>query len=110
MLEQKEEIKDSRRGEELMESNNNNNGIKPRFIDAFKASLIDIILVGAVSTAGVYLADVLLKLAGFSIAQKFQMSFIVFMVVMLLYMSIMESSKKSATIGKKISGLIITRR
>jgi len=92
-----------------MESNNNS-GIKPRFIDAFKASLIDIILVGAVSTVGVYLADALLKLAGFSIAQKFQMSFIVFVVVMLLYMSIMESSKKSATIGKKIAGLIITRR
>lgn len=99
----------SRRGEELMESKGNK-GIKPRFIDAFKASFIDIILVGVISTAGVYASDMLLKLSGFSITQKFQMSFIVFVVVMLLYMSIMESGKKSATIGKKIAGLIITRR
>ena len=55
------------------------------------------------------MADAILKLAGYAITQKFQMAFIIFMVVMVLYMSIMESGKTSTTIGKKISGLIITK-
>ncbi len=37
------------------------------------------------------------------------MAFIIFMVVMVFYMSIMESGKKSATIGKKVARLIITK-
>ena len=96
-------------GEELS-GENGNRAIKPTFLDAFKASIIDLVVIGAVSTVGVFVADALLKLAGFSITQKFQMSFIIFMVVMVLYMSIMESGKKSATIGKKVAGLIITKR
>ena len=87
-----------------------NKNAKPTFIDAFKASLIDLIVVGAVSTVGVFVIDGVLKLAGYAITQKFQMSFIIFMVVMVFYMSIMESGKTSATIGKKASGLFISKR
>ena len=83
--------------------------IKPNFLDTFKASLIDLIVIGGISAVGVYVADAMLKLAGYAITQKFQVAFIIFMVVMVLYMSIMESGKKSTTIGKKISGLIITK-
>jgi len=83
---------------------------KPTFIDTFKASLIDLIVIGGISTIGVFVADTVLRLAGYAITQKFQMSFIIFMVVMLLYMSIMESGKTSGTLGKKVSGLIITKR
>ncbi|MCB2297233.1 RDD family protein [Clostridium tagluense] len=93
-------------------SNQNSNeykSIKPNFIDTLKASLIDLVVIGGISAVGVFVADAILKLAGYSITQKFQMGFIIFMVVMVLYMSIMESGKKSTTIGKKISGLIITK-
>jgi len=83
---------------------------KPTFIDTFKASLIDLIVIGALSTVGLFVINGLLELAGYAITQKFQMSFIIFMVVMVFYMSIMESRKTSATIGKKISGLIISKR
>lgn len=83
--------------------------IKPNFMDTFKANLIDLVVIGGISAVGVFIADAMLKLAGYSITQKFQMAFIIFMVVMVLYMSIMESGKKSTTIGKKISGLIITK-
>lgn len=99
--------------EEFMDVNNQNSNdyksIKPSFLDTFKANLIDLVIVGGISAVAVFGADALLKLAGYAISQKFQMAFIIFMVVMLMYMSIMESGKKSTTIGKKISGLIITK-
>ncbi len=91
-------------------NSNVNKAIRPSFVDTFKANIIDLILIGAVSTIGVLVADAVLKLAGYAISQKFQMTFIVFMVIMVLYMSIMESGKSSATIGKKVSGLLITKR
>lgn len=86
-----------------------NNAIKPNFLDTFKANLIDLLVIGGISAVGVFVADAILQLAGYAITQKFQVGFIIFMVVMVLYMSIMESGKKSTTVGKKISGLIITK-
>ena len=87
-----------------------NKGKKPILLDTFKANIIDLIVIGAASTVVVYVSDAILKLAGYAISQKFQMTFILFMVIMVLYMSIMESGKSSATIGKKVSGLFITKR
>lgn len=99
-IENKSVVKNEELGVEL---------IKPNFLDTFKANLIDLVVIGGISAVGVYVADAVLKLTGYFITQKFQMAFIIFMVVMVLYMSIMESGKKSTTIGKKISGLIITK-
>ena len=115
VIEESDDInnKSVEKSEELMSVNNeNSNGdkvIKPNFLDTFKASLIDLVVIGGISAAAVFVADAMLKLAGYAISEKFQMAFIIFMVVMVLYMSIMESGKKSSTIGKKISGLIITK-
>ena len=78
-------------------------------MDTLKANLLDLIVIGGISTIIVFLSDVVLKFAGYTITEKFQMSFVIFMVVMVLYMSIMESGKNSATLGKKIAGLIITK-
>jgi len=86
-----------------------NNTKKPNLLDTFKANIIDLVIIGGISTIGVFVADAILKLAGYFITQKFQMSFVIFMIVMVLYMSIMESGEKSTTIGQKISGLIITK-
>ncbi len=86
-----------------------NKTLKPTFLDTLKASLIDLIVIGGISTAIVFIGDAILRFAGYFVTQKFQMSFIIFMVVMVLYMSIMESGKNSTTLGKKISGLIITK-
>ena len=97
------------RNEDLV-GQDGNRAIKPTFFDAFKASIIDLVVVGAISTVGLFAADAILKIAGFAISEKFAMSFIIFMVVMVFYMSIMESGKKSATIGKKVARLIITKR
>ena len=91
------------------ENSNEDKVRKPNFIDTFKASLIDLIVIGGISTIGVFGADALLRLTGYGITQKFQMAFIIYMVVMVLYMSIMESGKTSATLGKKIAGLIIKK-
>lgn len=83
---------------------------KPNFIDTFKANLVDLIIIGGISAVGVYVADAMLKIAGYTINQKFQMSFIIFMVIMVFYTSIMENGKSSATIGQKVAKLIITKR
>jgi hypothetical protein len=92
------------------EDSNGDKAIKHTFLDTFKASLIDLVVIGGISTIGVFVADSVLRLAGYAITQKFQMSFVIFMIVMVLYMSIMESGKMSATLGKKVSGIIITKR
>ena len=86
-----------------------NNAKKPNLLDTFKANIIDLAIIGGISAVLVFVADAILKLAGYAISQKFSMSFIIFMVVMVLYMSIMESGKGSNTVGKKISGLTITK-
>ena len=95
--------------EELIELDDSK-ALTPTFGDTFKASLIDLIVIGVASTVIVFVVDALLKLSGYAITQKFQMTFVIFMVVMVLYMSIMESGKMSATVGKKTSGLFITKR
>jgi len=84
--------------------------LKPTFMNTCMASIIDLIVIGAVSTVLLFVADAVLKLSGYAITQMFQMSFVIFMVVMVLYMSIMESGKMSATLGKKVAGLYITKR
>ena len=88
---------------------NEEKSMKPSLMDTLKANLLDLIVIGGISTIIVFLSDVVLKFAGYTITEKFQMSFVIFMIVMVLYMSIMESGKNSATLGKKIAGLIITK-
>lgn len=83
--------------------------MKPKFIDTLKANLLDLVVIGGISTILVFLSDTILKFAGYTISAKFQMTFVIFMIVMVLYMSIMESGKNHATLGKKIAGLIITK-
>ncbi|MBU3192021.1 RDD family protein [Clostridium bowmanii] len=90
-------------------NSNGNNAKKPNLLDTFKANIIDLAIIGGISAVLVFAADAILKLTGYAISQKFSMSFIIFMVVMVLYMSIMESGKGSNTVGKKISGLTITK-
>jgi uncharacterized RDD family membrane protein YckC len=101
------EVVDSEEG--ITENIKVEKSIKPRFVDTLKASVLDLIVIGGISTALVFIGDFILRLAGYFINQKFQMSFIVFMVVMVLYMSIMESGKASTTLGKKLSGLTIIK-
>jgi len=111
-LAKKEELNQAVGSKQGIINNNStdNKDKKPTLLDTFKANIIDLIVTGGVSTVGVFAADVVLRLAGYAIKEKFQMTFIVFMVIMILYMSIMESGKTSATIGKKVAGLFITKR
>ena len=91
------------------ENSDEEKSMKPKFIDTFKANLLDLVVIGGISTILVFLSDIILKFAGYTISAKFQMTFVIFMIVMVLYMSIMESGKNHATLGKKIAGLIITK-
>ncbi|MEK6265560.1 MAG: RDD family protein [Clostridium sp.] len=109
MLEQNEINVDNSEEINHIENKEVEKSMKPKFMDTLKANLIDLIVIGAISTALVFIGDSILRLTGYFVTQKFQMSFIIFMVVMVLYTSIMESGKTSTTLGKKISGLIITK-
>lgn len=109
MLEQNEVNVDNSEELNHIENKEGEKSMKPRFIDTLKASLIDLIVIGVISTGLVFMADSILRLTGYFVTQKFQMSFIIFMVVMVLYTSIMESGKSSTTIGKKLSGLTIIK-
>ncbi|MBW9152177.1 RDD family protein [Clostridium estertheticum] len=108
MLEQEEKKVNSKDGQSV--KSNSNNASRPTFLNTFMASLIDLIVIGVASTVVVFLADAVLRISGFALTQKFGMIFVIFMVIMVLYMSIMESGKMSATLGKKASGLFITKR
>ncbi|MBU3159112.1 RDD family protein [Clostridium frigoris] len=96
--------------DEKLVKSNSNNASRPTFLNTFMASLIDLIVVGVTSTLVVFIIDTILRISGYAFTQKFGMIFVIFMVIMVLYMSIMESGKTSATFGKKASGLFITKR
>ncbi|MGH4138211.1 RDD family protein [Clostridium sp.] len=101
-------VDENKMGDTFINSKDND-AKKPNLLDTFKANIIDLAIIGGISAVLVFAADAILRLTGYAISQKFSMSFIIFMVVMVLYMSIMESGKGSNTVGKKISGLTITK-
>lgn len=82
---------------------------KISFKDAFAAAIIDLVVTAAASVVGLFLIDAILRFtAGFYIKDKVSFSVIIFVIVSLLYTSIMESSK-GETIGKRSLKLKVTR-
>lgn len=78
--------------------------------DTFLASLIDVVLTGVVSTAILFLLDGILRItAGYYISAKISMLAIIYLIVFIIYTSIMESSKNANTIGKRAANLKIIK-
>jgi hypothetical protein len=75
---------------------------KVSFIKNLSAIIVDEVVIGIISIILLYIFDALLKLGGYSISQKSSMLFLIFVVVSILYTSIMETAKAGKTVGKKL--------
>jgi hypothetical protein len=75
---------------------------KGSFIKNFSAVILDEAIIGIISIIILYIFEALLKLGGYSISQKSTMLFLIFVVVSILYTSIMETAKAGKTVGKKL--------
>jgi uncharacterized RDD family membrane protein YckC len=93
-----ESVNEELETEELQEHAGENKG---SFIKSLSAVIIDEAIIGIISVALLYIADALLKYAGYAITQRVSMLFIIFVVVSVIYTSISESTKSGKTIGKK---------
>lgn len=83
---------------------------KVSFKDAFLAVIIDVIITGGISVAGLYIFDIILKAtAGYYVKEKVSVFAIIYIIVTILYSSIMESSKTENTIGKRASNLKVIK-
>ncbi|KOA21182.1 RDD family protein [Clostridium homopropionicum DSM 5847] len=77
--------------------------------DTFTSSIVDLAVTAAATVVGLFLIDAILRVtAGYYIKEKVSFSVIIFVIVSLLYTSIMESSK-GETIGKRLLKLKVTR-
>lgn len=76
------------------------------FKDAFMSSILDILVTGAISVAGLYIFDFILRItAGYYVKEKVSIFLIIYLIVTALYTTIMESSKNGNTIGKRAANL-----
>lgn len=71
-----------------------------------KATIIDQIVIGAISFIGMLLFDLILRLTGgLYVSDKLGIYLIIYVIVNLLYPAIIESSKFGNTIGNKLSNI-----
>jgi hypothetical protein len=83
---------------------------KVSFGDAFISTLVDIITTGLISVVGLFIFNAILKAAaGYYIKEVIPMFLIVYLIVALLYGSIMVSSKGADTIGKRVARLKVVK-
>jgi hypothetical protein len=84
-------------------------GEKPSFFLSLAAIVSDSIIVGALSLAILFLADIIMRnVVGYYIVEKVQMSVILYVIISIVYASIIEASL-GFTVGKTIFGLKVVR-
>lgn len=74
---------------------------KISFINSLCAVILDEAIAGILSIALLYIADAVLKYAGYAITERPSMLLIIFIVVSVLYTSITETALNGKTFGKK---------
>lgn len=107
----KEMTKEIAREEITEVENKNTEGVnnKVSFKDAFSSISVDILITAALSVVGIILFDVILRVAaGYYVKEKASVFLIIYLIMTLLYTSIMESSKGN-TIGKRLAKLKLTK-
>ena len=86
-----------------------NSGKKPGFFASCAATISDAIIIAVLAYVLVYVVDFILrKAAGLYIVEKNQMLFLLYVVVSLLYVSILESTL-GFTVGKTVFGIKVAR-
>lgn len=75
---------------------------KDSFLKSLGAAIVDEAIVGAASVILLYIFEGLLRLGGYYISQKISMSFIIFVVVSIIYYTVTGTKK---TAGKRLLNL-----
>ena len=82
---------------------------KPNFFASCAAAISDAVIIGVLSFILLYVIDFILrKIVGVYIVDKNQMLFILYVVVSLLYVTILESTL-GFTVGKTVFGIKVAR-
>ena len=88
-----------------------NKKINIKVINALKSAFIDTAVTGVVSVAALYLFDALLRLLfGYYVVDFKAVYIIVFLIILVLYPVLMESSKHGKTLGKKFIKIEVKER
>lgn len=85
----------------------NEQGKTSGFFGSFLAAVIDELIVLGVSVILLFLSNFIMGFLGYYIAERTSMFIIIFLIVNIIYTSVMEVSKLKGTVGKIITGLKI---
>lgn len=103
------EAEDTEEEEVSEEVVNENSGKKPSFFSTCAATISDAVIIAVLAYVLVYVVDFILrKAAGLYVVEKNQMLFLLYVVVSLLYVSILESTL-GFTVGKTVFGIKVAR-
>ncbi|EES91626.1 hypothetical protein FDJ70_06110 [Clostridium botulinum] len=105
-----EEIKNDVKSEdELIKTEENNLESKITFKDTFVSNLVDILVTLGLSIVALFIIDGILRVtAGYYVTQKVQMTVIIYLIISLIYTSVMQI-KSYDTIGMRVSKLKINK-
>lgn len=88
---------------------NEKSGKKPNFFASCAATISDAIIIGVLAYILLYVVDFILKnVVGLYVVEKNQMLFLLYVIVSLLYVSILESTL-GFTVGKTVLGIKVAR-
>lgn len=91
-------------------SNENEQKNRVKFIDSFIGVIIDEAIVAIITVFILFFSDFIMNFAGYTIGDKVGMFAILYIIVNIFYISIFESSRKSATPGKIVSNIVVIKR
>lgn len=112
ITEEEQESEVEKEVEEVVATDTNNevDEAKISMADTFGSSIVDILITAAISAAVLFIGDGILRAtAGYYITEKPTMFMIIYIIVSLLYTSIMESRKNADTIGKRSVKIKLTK-
>lgn len=107
-----EELKEEEVEVEQIDSKTENkvDETKIRMQDTLLSSIVDILITSVISTACLFIGDGILRsTAGYYVTEKPTLFIIIYLIVSLLYTSIMESRKNADTIGKRSAKIKLTK-
>lgn len=105
----KEEIVEINEIEKDKMENTKGEDKKTSFGDLFIANFIDIMAISAISFVILFIFELIIKLAGYKVADKMTMYLIMFIVTSLFYSPIFNKTKIGTTIGNKLFYLSLKR-
>ncbi|MDR5586166.1 MULTISPECIES: RDD family protein [Clostridium] len=87
---------------ETNENNSNDNKEKPSLLKKIFASVIDQLVTMALSGVSLIIFDFIIKFIGYKVSMPLGILIMFYFIVNVLYMPLMEKTKSSKSIGKRI--------